>query len=191
LDIRNCSKCEIRKTCKGPVLGEGSNTPTVMYLGEAPGAEEDEQNRPFVGVSGMLLRSAIGGMPQLAKTPFYITNVVRCRPPGNRTPTSEEVNACWEWTEKLIDTLKPKIIVTLGSVALQALSARFGFKLKHESITKLAGYEIFCQEKGLYVFPMVHPAFVLRQRRIMYPVFTTTLSYLERSLPGWIARLSQ
>lgn len=186
-EINNCSLCELRKTCKAPVLGEGEQKAIIMYIGEAPGEVEDIQGRPFVGTSGMLFRNAINARQKLPGYSTYITNAVRCRPPNNRTPTNTETQACRVWTTKLLNGIKPKVIVTLGDVAYNAIAEIFQIKIK-EKITKLAGYPIYVPKSGFYVFPLLHPAYILRNRKTMLPNFFEQLFFLERSIPGWLKR---
>ncbi len=108
-----CTNCNLYKTCKSPIWSDGDNY-NVMFVGEAPGKNEDEQGRPFVGYSGKILRSVL-------KEPYYITNIVKCRPPNNRTPTDAEVNACLPHLIHQIDSIKPKVVVLLGVSAQKLL----------------------------------------------------------------------
>jgi len=153
LEILQCKACPLYKTRKNPVLGEGNPHSILLFIGEAPGAEEDEQGRPFVGKAGELLTKIIKAMG-LERGEVYITNVLKCRPPGNRNPRPEEIKACWPFLEKQIEIIKPKLICTLGTFATQTLLGT------QEKITFQRG--VFKEWKGIRVLPTFHPAFLLR-----------------------------
>ena len=106
--MEDCHKCRLRENCIHPVGGSG--TGKIMFIGEAPGETEDEMGIPFVGRSGKLLRNAVGD-------DNYFTNAVKCRPPGNRKPTDDEIEACFPHLKDEIDNIKPKIIVFIGKTA--------------------------------------------------------------------------
>lgn len=114
----SCEKCALRKTCKQVVPGAGSATAEIMLIGEGPGKNEDEKGQPFVGAAGKFLDEMLG-TAKLERKDVYIANVVKCRPPSNRDPLPEEVKTCWEWLEKQIQTIKPKLIVTLGRHSME------------------------------------------------------------------------
>ena len=142
--------------CKGAtqvVFGEGNPKAELMFVGEAPGADEDATGRPFVGAAGRLLDKIIEAMG-LKREDVYITNVVKCRPPNNRKPTTEEVESCEPFLFREIDVVKPKVIVTLGATPLFSL-----LRVK-EGITKIRGN--FYEYNGIPVMPTFHPAFLLR-----------------------------
>jgi uracil-DNA glycosylase family 4 len=125
-----------------------------MLIGEAPGEVEDQTGRPFVGPAGQLLTKILesAGIP---REEVYITNVVKCRPPGNRVPTKEEMAACWEWLAAQIALVNPKIIITLGNTPTHWLLGR------SEGINELRG-RFFLWKGGIEVFPMFHPSYLLR-----------------------------
>lgn len=112
-EMAGCSKCALRKGCKNVVPGEGSAKAEIMFIGEGPGAKEDELGRPFVGSAGKFLDEMLSVI-NLKREDVYITNVVKCRPPGNRDPLPEEVAVCWPWLLTQIKIINPKLIVTLG-----------------------------------------------------------------------------
>jgi uracil-DNA glycosylase family 4 len=148
-----CRLCEGRRTI---VFGEGSAEARVMFVGEGPGREEDETGRPFVGAAGRLLTKILtaGG---LSRDEVYITNVVKCRPPGNRNPADEEVAACERYLLAQIETIAPRIIVALGNVAKTFfLGANVG------GITKVRGRVFPWAAGDLEVIPMYHPSYLLR-----------------------------
>ncbi len=120
-EICECQKCPLGKTRKHFVFGSGSAGAEVMFVGEAPGADEDAQGLPFVGRAGQLLTKIIESTKTWKRGDVFICNVLKCRPPGNRTPLPEEVEACRSYLEEQIRILQPKLIMALGAVAAQAL----------------------------------------------------------------------
>ncbi|MEW6546976.1 MAG: uracil-DNA glycosylase [Bacillota bacterium] len=150
---RGCRRCPLREGCRGVVFGEGDPRAVMMFVGEGPGQTEDEMGRPFVGRAGQLLDRWIG-LLGLKRQQVYITNVVKCRPPGNRTPLAEEMRSCWPILRHQIRLIRPRILVCLGSPALQALvhpGAR---------ITRLRGS--WLERGGIRILGTFHPAAVLR-----------------------------
>lgn len=151
----NCDKCPLATLGRSLVVfGEGNSSSTIMFIGEGPGRDEDEQGRPFIGRAGQLLTKIIQAM-KLERNDVYISNVVKCRPPNNRVPLPTESDVC----KKLIlfreiEIIQPKIICTLGSTAAQAL---LGDDIK---ITKVRG--IFSFYNNIPVMPTYHPAYLLR-----------------------------
>jgi len=119
--VLSCNKCSLRTTCKSPVFGRGSIMPDVLIVGEAPGLEEDEKSLPFVGRSGSFLQKIIDSVELES---YAITNVVRCRPPNNRTPTQQEILSCRKHLEDQIKIMKPKLILSVGRVASEAILSR-------------------------------------------------------------------
>jgi len=118
--VGKCTKCGLHDSRKQVVFGEGAARAEIVFVGEGPGAEEDLQGRPFVGRSGQLLTRMIAAMT-LTRDQVYICNVVKCRPPGNRTPTDDEIQACWPYLSRQLSILRPKVIITLGRPASQML----------------------------------------------------------------------
>lgn len=112
-----CSNCALREGCSRVVPGEGNPEAEIMFIGEAPGKKEDELGRPFVGAAGKFLDEMLGTI-RLKREDVYIANVVKCRPPENRDPNPEEIEACWPWLEQQIQIIDPKIIITLGRHSL-------------------------------------------------------------------------
>ena len=153
LQCRACGLCETRRTV---VFGEGPTNAKLMFIGEGPGADEDAQGRPFVGRAGELLTKMITAMGFDRASEVYIANVVKCRPPGNRTPFPEEADACIGFLKRQIRLLAPKVIVTLGATPLLHL-----FQMK--GITKIRGN--WLDWEGIKVMPTYHPAFLLRDPR--------------------------
>jgi uracil-DNA glycosylase family 4 len=124
-EILNCKKCPLYKTRRNPVPGEGKCDAALMFVGEAPGAREDETGRPFVGAAGKLLDQLLGQIG-VSRKEVYITNVVKCRPPNNRDPTLEEIKACSPYLLRQIQLIKPKIIVALGRHSARFLYEQAG-----------------------------------------------------------------
>ena len=150
----HCTACRLHEGRQNVVFGEGDPDAKLMIVGEGPGADEDRQGRPFVGRAGQLLDRILeaAGIPRAS---VYITNIVKCRPPGNRNPLPDEAKICSSlWLLKQIEIIRPQIIVPLGSVATQFF---LGEKVP---ITKVRGK--WFEWNGIRVFPMFHPAYLLR-----------------------------
>ncbi len=119
--IRTCRQCPLVETCRMPVPGQGNFSASILFVGEAPGKQEDEQNAPFVGRSGQLLTSILEELGYLRERDYYITNIVKCRPPNNRDPNGEEIAICSAYLVEQIETMRPSVIVTLGRFSFQFL----------------------------------------------------------------------
>lgn len=155
--INKCKKCGLWKTRKNPVPGEGNPNAEIILIAEAPGYNEDLQGKPFVGAAGKVLDELLASV-ELKKEEIFITNILKCRPPGNRNPKSDEIKACSSYLDKQIQAINPKVICTLGNFATKYILARFGLKL--ENIGKIHGqiFEVNTLEHHLKVIPMYHPA---------------------------------
>jgi DNA polymerase len=151
--IGDCTRCKLHRNRRHIVFGEGSEKSGLMFIGEAPGTDEDRQGRPFVGKSGELLTSLITKMG-LKREDVYIANVVKCHPPQNRNPEPDEVATCKPFLLKQVEIIRPAVIITLGAVASQNLLE------KDESITALRG-RVFTF-RNAHVIPTFHPAYLLR-----------------------------
>ncbi len=162
--VSSCHLCQLSKTRKNIVFGEGNPKATLMFVGEAPGAMEDEQGRPFVGRAGQLLTKIINNVLQLKREEVYIANIVKCRPPNNATPSLEIATTCKPYVLKQIELIKPKIIVALGSVAYKYLTNDLNAK-----ITKVRGSII--DFKGIKLIPTYHPSYLLRNPSAKKDVF--------------------
>jgi len=150
VQIGDCKLCETRKNI---VFGAGNPNADLVFVGEAPGADEDEQGLPFVGRSGQLLTKMIEAMG-LSRDQVYICNVIKCRPPDNRNPEPDEINSCEPFLKKQLALIKPKVIVALGRYACQSL-------LKVEgSLSAIRGQ--WKQYEGIDLMPTFHPAYLLR-----------------------------
>ena len=164
-DAADCTKCPLHETRNSVVFGVGDTSADLMFIGEAPGADEDRQGEPFVGRAGQLLTQIIEAGMKLKRSEVYIANILKCRPPGNRNPASEEVETCSPYLIRQIELIQPKVIVALGSFAAQML---LGTKT---GITRLRGEFHECNVAGLnfpqhkklpVVMPTFHPAYLLR-----------------------------
>lgn len=153
VECKECKKCKLSITRKNVVFGVGNPYAKVMFVGEGPGADEDLQGEPFVGKAGQLMTKAFEGIG-IKREEVYIANIVKCRPPENRNPEEDEVNACLNYLRNQVIMIKPKIIVLLGNVALKnILGKEFG-------ITQNRGKII--EKKGIQYIPTFHPAALLR-----------------------------
>ena len=151
--VKGCTRCDLHKTRTNTVFGEGDPEARLMFVGEGPGENEDESGRPFVGKAGGLLDKMIAGMG-LKREDVYIANVVKCRPPGNRTPTTGEADTCTPYLHRQIDLVRPIVIVPLGlSATRHLLSSKL-------SMSKLRGQ--WHEWRGIKVLPTYHPAYLLR-----------------------------
>ena len=151
--VSSCTKCGLSETRTNPVFGEGSQEADLMFIGEAPGKDEDLQGRPFVGRAGQLLTKIIESIG-LKREDVYIANILKSRPPDNRNPQPDERAACTPYLLKQIECIKPKVICTLGKFSSQTL-------LDTETpISSLRGK--FYEYHGIKLMPTYHPAYLLR-----------------------------
>ena len=151
MSCRKCGLCESRKSV---VFGEGNRNPDVLFVGEAPGAVEDQTGRPFVGPAGQLLDKILDGAMGMKRDDVYIANINKCRPPGNRDPQPEEVAACLPFLKLQVELLRPKVIVALGRIAAHNLLGT------EEPMRELRGRNLHYE--GIPVVVTWHPAFLLR-----------------------------
>ena len=152
-ELGDCKRCKLHPTRRTIVFGEGNEKARLMFIGEGPGYDEDVQGRPFVGKAGQLLTKIIQSI-ELERDEVYIANIVKCRPPQNRTPEPDEILACQPFLLKQIEIVRPKIICCLGAVATQSLLQTA------QKITALRGRAFDLH--GVRVIPTYHPAFLLR-----------------------------
>ncbi|RLG17120.1 uracil-DNA glycosylase, partial [Nanoarchaeota archaeon] len=158
--VENCKKCELWKTRNRPVLGEGNPKAEIMFIGEAPGREEDKLGRPFVGAAGRLLDGIFSEIG-IDREEVYITNVVKCRPPGNRQPTKREMRACSVYLDKQISIIRPKVIVALGNTAASYILDRYN--MRFTSMERMHGevFRIGTMWGEIKVLLTYHPAAAL------------------------------
>ena len=152
----NCQACGLRRTCTQVVFGVGDPNAEVLFIGEAPGANEDQQGEPFVGRAGKLLDDMLA-MIGLSRKNIYITNSVKCRPPENRDPLGEEKDACRGYLRQQVRLMKPKIIVCLGRISAKEL-IKPDFKISRE-------HGQFFDRNGTLMMALYHPAALLRDPR--------------------------
>ncbi|MBN1613714.1 MAG: uracil-DNA glycosylase [Deltaproteobacteria bacterium] len=152
-ELGDCQRCPLGRTRKNLVFGEGNPHADIVFVGEAPGADEDFQGRPFVGRAGQLLTKIVEAM-NLGRKDVYICNILKCRPPGNRNPQAGEIEACEPFLIKQLEAIGPKVICALGTFAAKTL-------LKVDvPITVLRGR--FHSYRGIKLMPTYHPAYLLR-----------------------------
>jgi DNA polymerase len=150
----HCTRCALCETRTQVVFGVGDPHADLVFVGEGPGEQEDLRGEPFVGRAGQLLTRLVEGIG-LTRADVYIANVVKCRPPGNRDPRPEEIEACRPYLEAQLDHLDPRVLVTLGNFATKLLLQT------KEGITRLRGREFPYRERATLI-PVLHPAAVLR-----------------------------
>ncbi len=153
-EAKGCTRCPLAQGRTQVVFGVGSSSADLMFVGEAPGQQEDLQGEPFVGRSGQLLDRMVLEEMGLTRDRFYIANTVKCRPPGNRDPQPVEIAACHPWLETQVDLIDPKVVVTLGNFAAKLLLGTT------EGITRLRGRAY--PYRGGVLVPTFHPAAILR-----------------------------
>lgn len=151
--VKKCTNCKLAGNRTNTVFGVGNPKADIMFIGEGPGADEDKEGEPFVGKAGKLMNQAFLGIG-IKRDSIYIANIVKCRPPNNRNPELDEVNSCLNYLRNQVMLIKPKIIVLLGSVALQNVLG------KEYKITSSRGKWI--EKKGIMYLPTFHPAALLR-----------------------------
>ena len=165
IDAGGCTKCPLHETRNSVVFGVGNPNADLMFIGEAPGADEDAQGEPFVGRAGQLLTQIIEAGMKLKREDVYIANVLKCRPPGNRNPETDEVATCSPYLVRQIELIQPKVIVALGSFAAQMmLDTKIGItKLRGEfHPCSVAGLHVLPHKKPPMIMPTYHPAYLLR-----------------------------
>jgi len=175
-EVSICKKCALAQGRTRAVPGEGPENAALMFIGEGPGFHEDQQGRPFVGAAGQFLDELLQSIG-LQRADVYITNVVKCRPPGNRDPQPEEIAACQPYLDRQIALIKPQVIVTLGRYSMARA-------FPYEKISAIHGRP---RKVGEIVYvPMFHPAAALHQ-----PSLRNTVEEDFARLPGILAELSQ
>ena len=177
--IGDCKRCKLAPGRINLVFGVGNPQAELMFVGEGPGADEDERGEPFVGRAGQLLTDIIERGMRMRRQDVYICNVVKCRPPGNRNPEADEVAACEPFLMRQIDVVRPKIIVGLGTFAVQSL-----LKVKIP-ISKLRGR--WHDLRGIRMMPTFHPAYLLRNpadKRLVWADIQEVIKALVKEIPA-------
>lgn len=175
-EVRSCTACALHKDRTRAVPGEGPVNAEILFIGEAPGRNEDQQGRPFVGQAGKLLEELLAEIG-LTRDDVWIGNVVKCRPPGNRDPQPEEIAACAGYLERQIELLQPKLIATLGRFSMEKF-------FPGARITRVHGQAK--REGRRVLIPLFHPAYVLRNMAAMPDAIRDI-----RKIPRLLERLEQ
>jgi len=169
--VQECHLCELSKTRRKVVFGEGDTNASVMFVGEGPGAMEDSTGRPFVGRSGELLTKMIENVLHIPRRSVYIANIVKCRPPLNRVPTTSEAIVCRPYLMKQIDIVSPSLIVTLGATAYRYLTD------DETPVGKVRGNII--RHRGMTILPTYHPSYLLRNPSAKREAYSDLLKVAE------------
>jgi uracil-DNA glycosylase len=174
----SCTRCPLSRGRTRVVFGSGDAAADLMFVGEAPGFHEDQQGVPFVGQAGKLLERLLAGIG-LERRDVYIANVIKCRPPGNRDPQPDEIEACESYLFQQIDLIRPRVIATLGNFATKLLSG------KPTGITRVHGHEqeTTIASRRVLLYPLYHPAAALYT-----PAMLTVLESDFRRLPELLGR---
>ena len=175
-EVRACPKCQLSQSRTLAVPGEGPEDARILFIGEAPGFHEDRQGRPFVGAAGQYLNELLVKVG-LKREEVYITNVIKCRPPGNRDPQPDEIAACRPYLDRQIDLLRPRLVVTLGRFSMERY-------FPGASISRIHG-----QPKrvgSIIYYPIFHPAAALHQ-----PRWKSLLDEDFARIPGLLEQLEQ
>ena len=153
--IKKCKKCNLHKTRQNTVFGEGDPDSNIMIIGEAPGREEDEVGRPFVGRAGKLLNEFLKSI-NLNRDSVFIVNTIKCRPPENRDPEASEISACSDYLDQQINIIKPKVLVLLGKIAANRLLG------EDMAMSELRLKKFFIDKYDIPIIVFYHPAYILR-----------------------------
>ncbi len=176
--VSTCRSCPLYPTRTNTVPGEGNaDAPDILFIGEGPGADEDAQGRPFIGKAGQLLTKMIEAMGY-SREELFIANVVKCRPPNNRTPLPEEMEACLPYLRQQVGLIKPKVMVGLGATAIKGLLG------KTAGITRLRG--TWQEYQGIKLMPTFHPSYLLRdpsKKKVVWQDLQLVLKELGRAPP--------
>ncbi len=179
-EIAVCTRCGLHAGRTNTVPGQGNPQPEILFIGEAPGKDEDEQGLAFVGRAGQLLTKMIEAMG-FAREDVFIANINKCRPPDNRKPTREEMDTCLPFLKRQIAILKPKVIIAMGATAVEGLVTL----PEGDTISKVRGQ--WLQFEGIPLMPTYHPAYLLRNPAMKHPVWEdlkTVLGFLGRPVPA-------
>lgn len=175
-EVKKCERCELHRSRKNAVPGEGPANSKIIFIGEGPGFYENQQGRPFVGAAGKFLDELLASAG-LKRNEVFIANVVKCRPPGNRDPQIEELTACSAFLDRQIEAINPRIIVTLGRFSM----AKY---LPDAKISRIHGNPQWVKDR--LIVPMYHPAAALHQ-----PSLRATVIEDFRRLPEWVQKVEK
>jgi DNA polymerase len=177
--VRGCTRCALHSARIQTVFARGNGSSGLCFVGEGPGADEDQQGYPFVGAAGQLLDRMIGAMG-IERDDVYVCNVVKCRPPNNRKPEPAEMAACSDYLKQQLDLIQPQVIVALGATAVTGLLGTT------EGITRLRGkWKLY--RGRVPVMPTFHPAYLLRTpgaKREVWEDLQAVLKQMGRAVPG-------
>jgi len=181
-EARNCERCALSRSRTQVVFGAGNADADLMFVGEAPGAEEDRQGLPFVGRSGALLTAMLGDVG-IARNDVFIANTLKCRPPANRDPASSEIETCRPWLNEQIRLIEPRVVATLGNFATKLLTG------DQTGITRVHGRPQVRElgSRKVFLLPLFHPAAALRASAtadLLAADLATLPQLLQRPLPG-------
>jgi DNA polymerase len=181
-EVAGCTRCPLHRTRTKAVFGSGNADADLMFVGEAPGAEEDRQGRPFVGRAGQLLTTLLAEVG-IRREDAFIANILKSRPPGNRDPQPDEIEACWPYLERQIQLIEPRVIATLGNFATKRITG------SQVGITRCCGVPQLHELGGrhVFVFPLFHPAAALRTPAVLDRLrgdFAKLPDLLRQELPG-------
>jgi len=174
--IRTCTRCQLSRSRTRAVPGEGPEHASLMFIGEAPGFHEDKTGRPFVGAAGKFLEELLATI-EMTRQQVYIANVIKCRPPGNREPSPDEIKACEAYLDRQIELIQPAVVVTLGRFSMARYFPGSKISSIHGKARKL---------DGVLYYPMFHPAAALHQ-----PKLRATVEQDMLKIPALIAELDQ
>lgn len=175
-EVARCARCSLHQGRTKAVPGEGREDADILFIGEAPGFHEDQQGRPFVGAAGQFLDELLDSIG-LERAQVFITNVIKCRPPGNRDPLPEEIEACSPYLDRQIELIQPKLIVTLGRFSMARAFPKARISHVHGQPRKIG---------GVVYYPMYHPAAALHQ-----PSLRRTVEQDMQRIPELIEQAGQ
>ncbi|KYK32025.1 MAG: DNA polymerase [Thermoplasmatales archaeon SG8-52-3] len=164
--VLKCDRCSLHKTKNNYVFGEGSLNSKIMFIGEAPGKNEDIYGKPFVGRAGKIFDDCLVSIG-LDRNDIYISNILKCRPPKNRNPLKKEIKSCSEYIDKQIDIIKPNLIIPLGRISISYIFNKFKFPF--QKINRIHG-KIY-SKNNLKIIPIYHPAAVIYNNKLKEILF--------------------
>jgi len=181
-EVSTCTRCPLHATRTKAVFGAGDSDARLMFIGEAPGAEEDRQGLPFVGRAGQLLNQLLEEIG-MTREDVFVANILKSRPPGNRDPQPEEIHACWPYLERQIELIEPHVVATLGNFATKRITG------SPIGITRVRGTPQLHELAGrtVFVFPLLHPAAALRTPSLVETLrgdFARLRALLDEPLPA-------
>ena len=169
--VANCRRCDLWKTRNNPVLGEGNLDAKILFVGEAPGFNEDRQGKPFVGKAGAIFDQLLNSI-NLERQDIYITNVLKCRPPQNRNPFPSEIKACSPYLNSQIETIRPEKICCLGNFSASFIMKKFGLQDKLARISLIHGktFAVSTLAGQIEIIPLYHPAVATYDAGMLEPL---------------------